>query len=109
MDDRLGREDLTDRRRHGRRPCLLANHGELLEDVVEPVARAVRSEPRVDRRDKARRQLVLRGSDGDVRGERRNRVVADELVDDLRRLPERLDVDAGVHPGARERAGEPFA
>ena len=96
VDDRLRGEDLPDRGCDRRRSRLAADNGQLLEDVVEAVGRSVGAQPRVDRGDEPRRQLVLRCPHGDVRGQRRDGVVADELVDDLGRLPERLDVDAAV-------------
>ena len=52
---------------------------------------------------------MLRSANGDSRRERRHRIVADELVHDLRCAPQRLDVDAAVHPSAGERARESFA
>ena len=88
VDDRLRGEDLADRSRDRRRAGLFADDGELVEDVVEPVGRAVRPQPRVDRGDEAGRQLVLRGPDGDAGRERRHGVFADELVDELGGLPE---------------------
>ena len=96
MDERLRGEDLADRRRDRRRPGFFTDDGQLVEDVVEAIARAVRPEAGVDRRHKARGKLVLRGARGDARSKRRHRVVADELVHDLGRLPELLDVDAAV-------------
>ena len=59
--------------------------------------------------DEARRQVVLGGAHGDPRRERRHRLVADVLVDELRRLPERVDVDAGVEPEPGERRRERLA
>jgi len=46
---------------------------------------------------------VLRGADGDARRERCDRLVADVLVDEIGRLPERGDVDARVEAHAGER------
>ena len=54
-------------------------------------------------------KLVLRSANRDSRRERRHRIVADVLVDDLGCAPQRLDVDAAVHPSAGERARERFA
>ena len=88
MDDRLRGQDLSDRRGDRRVSGLLADHGELVEHVVEPVGRAVSPQPSVDRGDEAGRQLVLRGPHGDARRKRRHGVFADELVDGLGRLPE---------------------
>ena len=63
----------------------------------------------VDPADDARRQVVLRREHGDARHERRHELVADVLVDEVGRLPERVDVDAGIEPDAGERLGERLA
>jgi hypothetical protein len=52
---------------------------------------------------------VLRSAHRDPRGERRDRVVPDELVDDLGDLPERGHVDVALHPGAGQGAGQGLA
>ena len=52
---------------------------------------------------------MLRGADGDARRERRHRLVADVLVDEVGRPPERVDVDAAVEPEPLERARERLA
>ena len=52
---------------------------------------------------------MLRGENGDARHERRHELVADVLVDEVGRLPERVDVDAGVEARAGERLGERLA
>ena len=109
MDDRLRREDLADRCGDRRRAGLAADHDQLVEDVVEAVGGSVRAEPGVDRRDEARRQLVLGGAHRDSRRERGHGIVADELVDHLGGLPEDADVDSTVHAGACERARGRFA
>ena len=76
---------------------------------MEPVAGRVRAQVRVERGDEARRQVVLGGAHGDARHERRHRLVADVLVDEVGRLPELVDVDPGVHAQPRERGGERLA
>ena len=43
---------------------------------------------------------MLGSADGDPRGERRDRLVADVLVHELGRLPERVDVDSRVEAEA---------
>ena len=43
---------------------------------------------------------MLRSAHGNARRERRHRLVADVLVDEVRRLPERRDVDRGFEPEA---------
>ena len=52
---------------------------------------------------------MLRRADGDARRERRDGLVADVLVDEIRRLPQRRDVDAGVEAHAGERLAERLA
>ena len=63
----------------------------------------------VERRDEAGREVVLGGAHRDARRERRERLVADVLVDDVRGLPEARDVDPGVAVEALERLGERLA
>ena len=108
VDDRLRREDLADRCGNRRRTGLAADHGQLVEDVVEAVGGPVRAEPGVDCRDEARRQLVLGGAHRDPRREGGDRIVADELVDHLRGLPEDADVDSTVHPSALRARWRPL-
>jgi hypothetical protein len=60
----------------------------------------------VERCDQARRQMVLRCAGRDPRGERRHRLVADVLVDEVGGAPERGDVDAGAQAQAVERVRE---
>ena len=109
VEQRLRAEDLPDRRRERRRADLRADAGELVEHLVEPVAGGLGAQARVDARDEARGQSVLGCADGDPRRERRDRLVADVLVDDLRGLPERVDVDARVEAEAGERLRERLA
>ena len=59
--------------------------------------------------DDAGRQVVARREHGDARHERSHELVADVLVDEVGRLPERVDVDAGIEPDAAERLGERLA
>ena len=90
----------ADRRRERRRARLLADPVELLEHLVEAVVGAFRAERRVDPGDDARREVVARGEHRDARHERRHELVADVLVEEVGRLPERVDVDAGVEARA---------
>ena len=46
---------------------------------------------------------MLRRADGDPRRERRHGLLAESAVDELARLPEPVDVDAGVDPDGCER------
>src|SRR5919197_705439 len=64
---------------------------------------------RFQRRDEAGRQIVLRRTHRDTRSERRDGLVADELVDDVRRLPQRRHVDVALEAEAGERLGERLA
>ena len=66
----------------------------------------MRAQSRVDGCDESSRKLVLRRADRDSRSKGGNRVVADELVDDLGGLPQPHHVDAAVHACARKRACE---
>ncbi len=109
VDDRLRGEYLADRRCERRPARLGADPVELREHLVEPVAGAFRLERVVDPRDDARGQVVARGEHGDARHERSHELVADVLVDEVGRLPERVDVDAGVEPDPAERLGERLA
>ena len=52
---------------------------------------------------------MLGRAHGDSRREGRDRLVADVLVDELRRPPERVHVYAGVHPESRKRGRERLA
>ena len=64
---------------------------------------------RVERGDEARRKVVLGGAHGDPRRERRERLVTDVLVDDVRRLPEARHVHPGLAVEPAERLGERLA
>ncbi len=109
VEQRLRREHLADRRRQRRPAGLGADLVELLEHLLEPVARVLGAQRRVDARDEARGDVVLRRADGDPRRERRHRLVADVLVDEIAGAPERGDVDAGVEPHPGERLGQRLA
>ncbi len=101
VDDRLRREHLADRRRERRPSRLGADPVELLEHFVEPVRGALRLQRLVDPGDDARRQVVTRREHGDARRQRSHELVADVLVEDVCRLPQRVDVDAGVQARCR--------
>ena len=109
VEQRLRAEDLADRRRERRRPDLGADAHDLDQHLVEAVARRLPAQVRVERRDEARRKVVLGGAHGDARRERRDRLVADVLVDEIRRLPELLHVDAGCEAEPGERLREALA
>ena len=97
---RLRGEDLADRRCERRRARLGADPVELGEHLVEAVVGAFRPQRVVDPGDDAGREVVPRSEHGDARHERRHELVADVLVDEVGRLPERVDVDAGIESDA---------
>ena len=103
VDQRLRREDLPDRRGERRPAGLAADLLELVEHLVQAVAGAVRAHLRVERGHEARRQVVLGRANREPRRERRDGLVADVLVDDVRGLPEPVGVDAGRETDAVER------
>ena len=109
MQERLRAEDLPDRRGERRPARLGADRVELDQHVLEAVARAVRAQVRVERRHEPGRDLVLGGAHRDPRRERRDRLVADVLVDEVGRAPERGHVDAGVEPEPGERLRDALA
>ena len=96
MEKRLRGENLADRCRERRPPGLGADAPDLLEDVEQAIGGGVRAQVHVERRDETRGEVVLRRADGDARCDVRDRLVADELVDDVRRLPELVDGEPGV-------------
>ena len=93
----------------GGQPASLRIRAQLVEHLVDPVAGAVGPEVQVERGDEPRRQAVLGSACGDARRDRRDGLVADVLVDELRGAPERVDVDAGVEVERRECAGDRLA
>ena len=110
MEERLRGEDLADRRGERRRADLGADPRELVEHLVEPVAAALeRAGCASSAATSPAGRLVLGRADGDPRRERRDRLVADVLVDEVGRLPERGDVDAGVEAEPGERLRERLA
>src|SRR5207247_3817957 len=96
VQERLRGEDLADRRREGRPADLLADPGELLEYLVEAIARCVCAQMQVERGDEPGRNPVLGCSHGDPGRDRGNGLVADVLVDELGGTPARVDGHAGV-------------
>ncbi len=112
MQERLGGEDLTDRRCERRPSGLRAHPADLLEHVQQPVRGGVRAEVHLERRDEPGRKVVLRRPHRDARWDRRHRLVADVLVDDVRGFPQLLRLNTGrvLEPleGFRERfTGDP--
>src|SRR5215218_10979206 len=109
VDQRLAPEDLADRRCERRPARLGADPLELREHLVQPVARRLRAQVGVEGRDQARRQVVRGRADGDARRERRQWLVSDVLVDEVRRAPDRGDVDLGVETEAGQRVRQSLA
>ncbi len=109
VHERLGGENLADRRGERRRADLGPDPGELVQHVVDPVARGVRAEVDVERGDEARREAVLGGQRRDPWGSRRHRLVTDELVDEIRGAPDRIRVDSRLEPEPVERGGTRLA
>src|SRR5579862_78555 len=103
VDERLRGDDLSDRCGERRRSRLLAHAVDLVEHFVEATVRTARPQLRVDRRDDPDRDLALRGTDRDAGHEPRHRHIADVLVDDVGRPPERVRIDFGVEPDTLER------
>ena len=109
MQERLRAEDLPDRRGERRPAGLGADRVELDQHVLEAVARAVRAQVRVERGHEPGGDLVLGRAHRDPRRERRDRLVADVLVDEVGGAPQRGDVDARVEPEPGERLRDALA
>jgi hypothetical protein len=109
VEQRLRAEELADRGRERRPADLCAYDEELRDRLIEPVARRLGSEVRVERSHEARRQVVLGGADRDARSERRHGLVADVLVHEVRRFPQRRDADVALEPQPLERLSEGLA
>ena len=106
MHERLRPEDLADRGGERRPPGLGADLRQLLEHLVEAVAGGVGAQARVQRSYEPRWKLVLGRPDCDARRQRGHGLVPEVLVHELRRAPQRVDVDARVEPRPGERARE---
>ena len=98
MEQGLRGEDLADRRRERRPTRLCTDASDLLEHLEQAVGGGVRPEVHVEGCDEPGREVELRRTHRDSRGDVRDRLVPDELVDDVRGLPELGDVDPGVVP-----------
>ena len=96
VQKRLRGEYLADRRRE-RRPSRLGTHpSDLLEDVQEPVGGGVGAQMHLERGDEPGGKVVLGGSHGDSRSDRRDGLVPDVLVDDVRGFPQLVGLDPGA-------------
>ena len=91
-------EDLTDRRGERRPAGLGADASDLLEHLEQTIGRGVRTQVHLESCDEARREVELGGADGDARRDVRDRLVADPLVDDVRRVPEFRNLEPGPCP-----------
>src|SRR5918995_133529 len=109
VDQCLRSEDLSDGRSKRRPAGLSADPLELVEHLVEPVAHGLRAQVGVEGRDEAGRQVVLGGAHRDAGRERRDRLVADVLVDQVGGSPELFAVDTRFEPEPLEDVCEPFA
>ena len=103
VQERLRRDDLPDRRGERRRPHLVAHLRDLVEHLVQAVRRPLSAELLVERADETDGKLLLRGPHRDARCDRRDGLVADVLVDELRSGPEHLQVGACREAEPRER------
>ena len=95
VQKRLRGEDLADRRGERRPAGLGADASDLLEHLEQTIGGGVRAQVHLESCDEARREVVLGGADGDPRRDVRDRLVADPLVDDVRRVPELRDLEPG--------------
>ncbi len=67
----------------GGEPTSVAHAADLVDHLVQPVAGCLRAKLDIERGDEPDRQFVLRGANSDPRRQRRNRLVADVLVDEI--------------------------
>ena len=102
MNERLGGEDLPDRRGERRRADLGPDPRQLVEHVDDAIPGGVRAQVEIEGRDEAWREAVLGGERRDPWRRRRHGLVADELVDEVGGAPDRVRVDAGVEAEAAE-------
>ena len=100
---------MPDRSRERRRADLGADGLQLGDHLVEPVAGPLCPEVEVDRRDQSGRKAVLGGPGGDARRERRDGLVADVLVDQVRCPPEGIRGDARLEAEAVQDARQRLA
>ena len=105
MEEGLRGEHLADRRGERRPAGLRADQPQLLDHLVETVARGVRAEMDVQCGDEARGEAVLGGARCDPGRERRHRLVADVLVDEVGGAPERVHRHARRQPEPFQRVG----
>ena len=104
----LRRDDVPDRRRKRRRADFNAHLVDLLEHLVEAVARGLRAQLRVERRHQPDRELALGGAHRDARRHRRDGLIADVLVDEVGGSPELVHVDSGGEAEPCERLRSPL-
>ena len=105
VHERLRAQDLPDRRGERRRADFGADSRHLLQHLVDAVARRVGAQMDVERGHETRWQAVLRSERCDAGRCRRHRLVADELIHEVRGFPDAGRVDARVETEAGERRG----
>ena len=93
----------------GGQPASARIRSDLDEHLQQPIAGLVRAQMDVERGDEPCRKVVLGRPHRDPRRHGRHRLVADVLVDDVRRLPEPVGVDAGRPLEALERLDQRLA
>ena len=103
VEQRLRREDLSDRSGEWRPPRFGSDATDLGQRVEEAIAGSVRAEVNVERGDEPGRQVVLGGPNGDPRCDGSDGLVPDVLVDQVSRLPQGRRVDTGVAAESMER------
>ncbi len=109
VQERLRREDLTDRRGQRRPTRLGPDAADLLQHLEQAVRGSVRAQMHLERRDEACRQVVLRSAHGDPRRDGRDRLVTDVLVDEIGGLPELRDLEPRRVPEPVERLRDGLA
>ena len=103
MQKSLRRENLSDRGRKRRPARLGADATDFLQHFQKPICRGVSAKVHLEGCDETGGEVVLRGANGDARSDGSDGLVADPLVDDVRRLPKLVDVDPRRVPESLQR------
>ena len=103
MQKSLRREDLSDRGRKRRPARLGADATDFLQHFQKPICRGVSAKVHFEGCHETGGEVVLRRANGDARSDGSDGLVADPLVDDVRRLPKLVDVDARRVPESLQR------
>ncbi len=109
MQKSLRREDLSDRGRKRRPARLGADATDFLQHFQKPICRGVRAQVHFEGCHETGGEVVLRRANGDARSDGSDGLVADPLVDDVRRLPELVDVDPRRVPESLQRLRDRLA